>query len=231
MTASIAFDVYGTLIDPLGISNALKPLIGKDKAHAFSETWRSKQLEYTFRRGLMRSYEEFPVCTRQALDYCCLQYNSNLDEVSRRDLMKMYQVLPAYDDVEPALRLLQDLDVQLFAFSNGVERDIQSLLENANLTTYFEGIVSVDEVQSFKPDPEVYNHFLKKTRSESKSTWLVSGNPFDILGAISAGWESIWLQRQEKSIFDPWNEQASEIIKSLDELAQIQSFHSHQSGR
>jgi 2-haloacid dehalogenase len=39
-----------------------------EQASAFLCRWREKQLEYSFRRGLMRRYENFAVCTRQVLD-------------------------------------------------------------------------------------------------------------------------------------------------------------------
>jgi 2-haloacid dehalogenase len=68
MPTMLAFDVYGTLIDPHGIVIKLQELVGV-KAEEFSRVWREKQLEYSFRRGLMRSYETFAVCTSQALDY------------------------------------------------------------------------------------------------------------------------------------------------------------------
>ena len=72
--ATIAFDVYGTLINTDGVESQLREWIGS-QAELFSKTWRSKQLEYSFRRGLMRRYETFSVCTRHALDYCCAEYD------------------------------------------------------------------------------------------------------------------------------------------------------------
>ena len=67
MPVTIAFDVYGTLIDTTGIVAALDARLGA-QAGAFSDLWRAKQLEYSFRRGLMQNYRDFSVCTRQALD-------------------------------------------------------------------------------------------------------------------------------------------------------------------
>ena len=58
MSLTLAFDVYGTLIDTGGIVTALQKLIG-DQAKPFSDLWRSKQLEYSFRRGLMQNYRDF----------------------------------------------------------------------------------------------------------------------------------------------------------------------------
>jgi len=77
MSKTLAFDVYGTLIDTDGVVSALQNLIG-DKAKQFSHTWREKQLEYSFRRGLMKNYENFSVCTSDALNYTCAFYEINL---------------------------------------------------------------------------------------------------------------------------------------------------------
>ena len=52
MPKVLAFDVYGTLIDTQGIVTSLSGFVG-DKAGEFSRIWRDKQLEYSFRRGLL----------------------------------------------------------------------------------------------------------------------------------------------------------------------------------
>ena len=52
MKYTIAFDVYGTLINTSGVFQLLQKMIGA-QALPFMELWRSKQLEYSFRRGLM----------------------------------------------------------------------------------------------------------------------------------------------------------------------------------
>ena len=58
----LAFDVYGTLIDPLGMEAHLRETFG-ERAKEATALWRSKQLEYSFRRALMRKYVNFDICT------------------------------------------------------------------------------------------------------------------------------------------------------------------------
>ena len=70
MKYTLAFDVYGTLINTSAVFDSLEQMIG-DQAKDFMETWRNKQLEYSFRRGLMNKYTDFSVCTKEALEYCC----------------------------------------------------------------------------------------------------------------------------------------------------------------
>jgi hypothetical protein len=82
----LAFDVYGTLIDPFGISQRLKSIAG-DKTPAFAQMWRDKQIEYLFRRGLGRDYRPFSICTSQALDYTALQLQVELPAGDKQELM------------------------------------------------------------------------------------------------------------------------------------------------
>jgi 2-haloacid dehalogenase len=49
---TLAFDIYGTLVDPHAMEVHLEPLFGSQAKKA-SETWRDKQIEYSFRRALM----------------------------------------------------------------------------------------------------------------------------------------------------------------------------------
>jgi 2-haloacid dehalogenase len=75
MSKILGFDVYGTLVNTAAIETPLRELMG-DLAGVFAARWREKQLEYSFRRGLMQHYADFSVCTRQALDYCVRPWRS-----------------------------------------------------------------------------------------------------------------------------------------------------------
>ena len=86
MSITLGFDVYGTLIDTAGISAALVQHVG-ERATTFASLWRSKQLEYAFRRALMNKYRDFAVCTRQALDYLCLHFQTPIAEADRGNVM------------------------------------------------------------------------------------------------------------------------------------------------
>ena len=67
MPITLAFDVYGTLIDTQGVVSSLETMV-PELAGRFSQTWRSIQLVSALRRGLMEKYVHCGVCTRKALD-------------------------------------------------------------------------------------------------------------------------------------------------------------------
>ena len=217
MATTLAFDVYGTLINTHGVLSALEELVS-DHAKAFSNTWRDKQLEYSFRKGLMQNYETFTVCTSQALDYTCSYYRTNLSDDQKMELMSLYRVLPAFDDVKEGLTRLKGAGFMLYAFSNGATDALEVLLDNAGIRDLFLGVISVDDIKSFKPNPAVYSHFLRKSKATGGSAWLISSNPFDVIGAISAGMKSAWVRRSPESIFDPWGVEPTITVTSLREL-------------
>ncbi|ADE11573.1 haloacid dehalogenase type II [Sideroxydans lithotrophicus] len=219
MAITLAFDVYGTLIDTHGVISALERYAGKDAA-AFSRTWREKQLEYSFRRGLMQNYENFAVCTSNALDYTSSYYQVPLSAKDKEALMGVYRSLPAFSDVQAGLSLAGQAGFRMFAFSNGSLDAVEALLRNAGLRDYFLGVVSVDEMKSFKPNPAVYSHFLRRTGAVGADAWLVSSNPFDVIGAISAGMRAAWVKRTTDAIFDPWGIEPTITVNSLANLAE-----------
>ncbi|QIZ75804.1 haloacid dehalogenase type II [Ferrimonas lipolytica] len=214
---TLAFDVYGTLINPHGVVKELQLMVGYN-AETLSELWRSKQLEYSFRRAAMGLYAPFSSCTRDALNYSCDSLAIALSAAQKKHLLDAYQSLPAFTDVEPALAELKAANHRLFAFSNGEPESLQKLLQSANIDHYFEGTVSADEVQTFKPSPVIYRHFLQRADTTAAQTWLVSSNPFDVVGAKASGWQSAWLRRSKQMVFDPWPQQPTAIIDSLQGL-------------
>jgi 2-haloacid dehalogenase len=214
----LAFDVYGTLIDPLGMETPLREAFG-ERAKAATVLWRSKQLEYSFRRALMRKYVNFDVCTAQALDFVSAQLGIPLADQEKRRLLAEYVRLPAYPDAAAALKALQQQGFRMVAFSNGTERSVRALLKHAGILQHFSGIVSVDPLRTFKPNPAVYEHLTKRVRRPKKSVWVISSNSFDVIGAKTCGLRAAWVQRDPKAVLDPWAFSPDLVLHSLEELS------------
>lgn len=227
---TLAFDIYGTLINPAGITERLHTVAG-DKASTFARLWREKQLEYTFRRGLMNSYCDFTVCVQQALQFTAANLQIALSKKENDRLMALYLELPAFIDAERCLQKLNRSEFRVYALSNGTLQDVLQLLAYNQLQKYFLEVISVEEIRTFKPDPAVYRFFLEKSRSEASDSWLVSSNPFDVIGAVSAGMKAIWIQRDSNAVFDPWEIRPTITLQGLDALPEtILQNHSKESG-
>ncbi|HET8789987.1 MAG TPA: haloacid dehalogenase type II [Modicisalibacter sp.] len=220
MRAVLAFDVYGTLIDTHGVVEELKDRVG-DQAAAFSQRWRDKQLEYTFRRGLMGAYADFAQCTREALEFVDRAMATHLSETDKDRLMTRYTRLPAFPDVVEALERMAEIGIRRVAFSNGSRQAVTGLLEQAKIIQHFDDIVSVEEIKRFKPDPAVYAHLRSRLETATNDTWLISSNPFDVIGAKHAGLHAAWVRRSAEAPFDPWGGEPDVTVTDLDELVSV----------
>lgn len=218
MTYAIGFDVYGTLVDPLELNEHLRPLVG-DQADKFAELWREKQLEYAFRRGLMKQYADFGICTKQALLFTLQTLKTNLSATDQQRLLDEYQNLRAFADVAPGLVALKEQGHTLVAFSNGVAVKVRALLEKAGVAQHLNDVLSVDDLKTFKPDPAVYDYLARRVARTKNETWLVSSNPWDVIGAKSAGLKAAWIKRKPDKIFDPWGIEPDVTVSNLEELA------------
>ena len=218
MPLTLGFDVFGTLIDTHGVVIQLQTFIGDD-APRFSQVWREKQLEYTFRRGLMNQYQNFSVCTKDALNYTAQFLGHEVSEDQKQVLIESYSTLPAFSDAMQGLKDIKAAGHRLFAFSNGQAHAVDTVLDNAGIRQYFEGIVSVDSIKTFKPNPAAYHHFLQSTGSTAKDGWLVSSNSFDVIGAVAIGMNAAWVQRSTAVVFDPWEFYPTATLGSLEQLA------------
>lgn len=216
-TYALGFDVYGTLVDPLALAEPLRALAG-EQAIQFASVWRTKQLEYSFRRGLMRRYADFDVCTRQALRYTQQTLCCELPESDQDRLLEAYLYLPMFPEVAASLATLKAQGLRLVVFSNGVEASIRALLTNAGVLPLLEDVVSVDDLRTFKPDPEVYAYLARRAGRVPNETWLVSSNAWDVIGAKAAGLRAVWVKRQSDMVFDPWEVEPDIVVSSLDEL-------------
>jgi 2-haloacid dehalogenase len=219
MPDGIGFDIYGTLVDPLEMNEQLRPFAG-EQADRMSQLWRDKQIEYTFRRGLMRAYEDFGVCTRQSLVFAARALNVNLSEEDQEKLIEEYQNLRPFPDVVPGLEALRKEGRVLVAFSNGVEATTRTLLSRAGVLPHLDGVYSVDDLKTFKPNPEVYRYLARSLQRTPYETWLVSSNPFDVIGAKNAGLRAVWLERKPDAQFDPWGLEPDLVVPDLEALAE-----------
>ncbi|WP_417329373.1 haloacid dehalogenase type II [Halomonas cupida] len=224
MAMVLAFDVYGTLIDTHGVVAELEERLssgGKGEvAQEFSRRWRDKQLEYSFRRGLMGAWADFSECTEAALEFTDRALQTGLSEADKDHLMGLYACLPAFAEVPQALEQLRRAGVTCVAFSNGGFAAVDGLLVQAGIRHCFHDIISVEEVKRFKPDPAVYALLRMRLEVAPGDCWLVSSNPFDVIGARHAGLHAVWVRRSLDAPFDPWGIEPDLTVADLVELAE-----------
>lgn len=219
----IGFDVFGTLIDPGGIADAVRPHAG-ERTGALLAEWRRTQLEFAFRRAAMGRYQPFDRVTRAALDRAVSSCGVEIADAAREELVAGWTRLPAFPESAAALAALRAAGHRCLAFSNGTPAGLDALLAHSGLDTALDGVLSVDAVGTYKPAPAVYGYLVSQGGAAPDATWVVSGNPWDVIGARAAGLRAAWVRRDPAAVFDPWEEEPDAIVADLAELSRSGPF-------
>jgi len=127
------------------------------------------------------------------------------------EMYKPESIVP--EDVREVLPRLMEAGYIMAVISNR-DKPFQDVLVSHNLVEFFHFSLAAGEVDSFKPDPGVFNHALDRARVTAQESVYVGDNYFaDIVGARRAGlWPVLY---DPKGIFP---EADCPTIRSFDEL-------------
>jgi 2-haloacid dehalogenase len=217
-TDVLLFDLFGTLVDPISISRELNLLLPAGPASRVAALWRRKQLEYAFRLTIMHMYQDFEWVTARALEFALAACDQELTAPQREHVLSRYQWLEPFEDVPGGLERLTTRGCRLAVLSNGSPRMIHGCLTNAGLDRYFPTWISAADTHVFKPDLAVYHLAAERLHEPLDRLWLVSSNPFDVVGAKAAGLKAVWIRRV-KAPFDTIGEAPDLIVTSMHDLA------------
>ena len=189
----IAFDAYGTLFDFNSAVDALRGGLGTNESEIL-HLWRTKQIEYTWLRSLMKRYVDFETVTADALRYAMNSFGIS-DSVQSDKLLGAYRKLSRYPDVKPALQHFKAYGLKLYILSNGTDAMLKDAVQSAGLEVLIDEVISVDAIKKYKPSPEVYQLVLDRAGVSRDEVVFVSGNPWDVAGASTFGLRVAWLNR------------------------------------
>ncbi len=216
-TKAIVFDAYGTLFDVNSAAEKCKDKIG-DKWEAFSNFWRTTQLEYTWLRSLMKRHKDFWKITEDSLEKSMSVFN--IEKNMKDELLNLYKALPSYSEVKEVLENLKKKKFKLAILSNGTPSLLNELVTSNNLNNLFDDLFSIESVKVYKPDARVYDLPVKKYNIESGEVTFLSSNTWDVSGGGIYGYNSIWVNRN-KSKFDKLDYQPKNEINNLLQLLDI----------
>jgi 2-haloacid dehalogenase len=213
----IAFDFYGTLVDLTAIARACTDIT--PNGDAFSATWRAKQLEYTFWLSLINRYTDFDRVTETALNFTLQHYGVRIDAVQREALISAWARPVAYPEVPLAVSKLA-AHYDLVVLSNGTARSLADGLAHLGLGGYFRRVLSVDAVRVYKPAPPVYQLVLEQCQVTRAEVLFVSSNSFDVIGAVSFGFEVCRVNRSQLPL-DPLGIEPGLSVADLADLTRV----------
>jgi len=187
------FDAYGTLFDINSAASRAEDSVG-EKWTQLAELWRSKQLQYTWLRSLAGHHKDFLQVTGDALDFALETLNLE-DPLLRARLMNLYLALSAYPEVPETLQQLKAAGMKTAILSNGNPVMLGAMADNAGIITFFDAILSVEEVRVYKPHPSVYRLACERLNMEPERICFLSSNGWDAYSAKAFGFRVLWCNR------------------------------------
>jgi len=188
------FDAYGTLFDVMSPVRRHAEALGQ-RADKLAELWRLKQLEYTWVRSMSGTYQNFEVLTGAALDFSFASLGLKDDEL-RSKLIDAYKSPDCYEEVPAALAALKSSGVKTAILSNGTSAMLESAVTAAEIGQYFDAILSVDRVESYKTTPDAYRLVTRYFDCAPSEVSFQSSNRWDIAGAAAFGFHTVWVNRR-----------------------------------
>ncbi len=187
------FDAYGTLFDVNSAARSAQDSLG-EKWQPLAELWRTKQLQYTWLRGLAGRHADFWQVTGDALDFALSTLKLD-DPALRTRLMNLYLSLSAYPEVPETLKRLKTAGMKLAILSNGTPTMLAAAAANAGITDLLEAILSVEEVRVYKPHPSVYALACERLDVAATQVCFLSSNGWDAYSAKAFGLRTVWCNR------------------------------------
>src|ERR1044071_2808239 len=153
MPRVIVFDLIGTLLDLQTMDTHFERFFGDT---AVRKEWFMQTLQLAMAATLTNAYEDFGVQADTGLEMTARHYKVSLLGEEKNLILSTLLKLRPYREVAQSLQRLRDAGLRLAALTNSTARAAEAQLTNAGLRDHFEQVVSADEIQCFKPAPEVY---------------------------------------------------------------------------
>jgi 2-haloacid dehalogenase len=204
------FDVLGTLFGLEPLQRKLRP--------AALEAWFERLLHSASALTATGQFEPFADLAATTLNTTIAKLGLTTDP---KDVLDALTRLPADPEAEAAFDRLERANVLIGVLTNGGEKQTRKLLEAAGLHERVAELVSVEEVELYKPHPAVYRHAAERLGVEPKNVTLIAAHAWDVVGAKAAGLDTIWVDRLEREWPFPRGKPRSRIAHNLVEAAEL----------
>ena len=210
MTVSTCvFDAYGTLFDVGAAARRAAEQPGREafaaKWPAIAETWRLKQLQYTWLRAVADAYTDFWTVTGEGLDFALERHGFGDDAELRARLLALYWELEAYPEVPAMLAALKRAGLATAILSNGSPDMLDGAVQSAGIGEVLDDVLSVESVGVFKPHRSVYDLVGQRFGTDPGEVLFVSSNGWDAAASAGYGFQTVWVNRAGEPVDRlPW---------------------------
>jgi 2-haloacid dehalogenase len=104
---------------------------------------------------------------------------------------------------------------------------LKAAVQSAGLTSLIDLIISVHSMKVFKPSPRVYDRLPSDLNIDKLQIGFVSSNNWDVNGAGSAGFTTVWIQRSGCDTPEELGYPATHRVNAIGDLCRLVSCESN----
>ena len=215
MPPTLVFDVNETLLDLSALDALFADAFGTPDVRA---EWFAQVLQSALVTTVLDTYADFSAIGAAALEMVAARHDKSLSESEQTAILDTVRQLPPHPDVPEALARLAAADIRMAALSNGAPDVLQAQLAHADLTSYFDEILSAHAVRRLKPARDPYYMAMDVLGVSACDMGFVAAHTWDVAGAMQAGCPATLLLRDGVAP-DPLSPPPDRMVHTLTELA------------
>ncbi len=180
MIKAVFFDMNETVLN----LSLLKESFGKHFDDDYVvKYWFTKLLHTSTVTGIMDEYKTFGELAAVVLENIFYESGKQLTDEIKAEILGSFRKLPAYDDVDEALKILRKNKIRAVAVSNSSLVMIKEQLTNAGIIDLFDTYYSVNSVNIYKPFIDIYHYAAHKENISPEDVVMVATHDWDLFGA------------------------------------------------
>lgn len=188
---AVAFDVLETLLNLNPLRERLEEI---GQPAQLLQPWFMRFQRDSMALTLSGDFAAFEAVARQALR---TDTEHTASEADIDYVLEGFGQLPAYDDAEPALRLLSEAGLRVGCLTVGSAANTARFLERAGLAHHVDHVVTAEQAGVWKPAPAIYRVAAHELGTSPENLALVAVHAWDCHGAKRAGCLAGWCDRLE----------------------------------
>lgn len=213
----ILFDVYETLLDMGEVERRINGFFDSSKGYML---WFELFMQYCFADNCIGRFHDFTSIAKATMQMAGDKLGRRIDETEIDFVLGLLRHLPVHEGVQKGLSALNDAGYRVAALTNSPQAVVCDRMERTGLISYFEKVLSAEEIKRYKPSPEVYDWAAQTLAVPKHEALMVSAHGWDIAGAAAAGMQTAYLA-QRKEILYPLAPKPALVCRSLTELTEL----------
>ncbi|MGC0824809.1 haloacid dehalogenase type II [Pantoea agglomerans] len=197
-SGTLFFDVNETLLDTTELNRSVAQRLGDRPERA--EAWFTSLLHHSLVESVTGSWNSFGDIAEAVLEMTAARYGVTLPK-NATPIAEIIAAMPAHPDVAAGLTALQQQGFTLVALTNSSASLAEKQLSSAGLAPLFTRILSVEQLQVYKPDLRVYQWAMKELGKPVSECMMVAAHGWDVGGAKRAGMKTAFVTRKGQALY------------------------------